>query len=372
MVAVPNDNRVGVSRKINYRKEKYRLKKVARTIRPNGFGLVVRTVSEGKDETSLRSDLNSLVKTWQEIVKKTQKSHPSCLIHKDMGMLSSIIRDLFTADITRLVVDSKKFQKQILKYLRDVSPQLVDRVEYHDKKEPVFDTFGIENEVNKSLARKVWLKSGGYVFFDHTEALTAIDVNSGRFIGKKDHDANSLRINLEAAREIARQLRLRDIGGIIIIDYIDMIEEKNKQKLQEEFNRELKADRAQASVAPLSQFGIIEMTRERIRPALLFSISDACSACLGTGRIVSKTTTLARIERWIKRYRREQGDRSLQLVVHPELAKYMTEGVKSHLRRISWKYWTRISVNPDENFSMDEFRFFDKDGQEDLTMQFMS
>jgi ribonuclease G len=191
--------------------------------------------------------------------------------------------------------------RQIVRYLKDVSPQMVDRVELYRKKEPIFDAYNIENEISKSLARKVWLKSGGYIFFDHTEALTAIDVNSGRFMGRRSHDANSLKINLEAAKEIARLLRLRDIGGIIIIDFIDMIEEKNRKKLQQDFEHELKADRAQYSVAPLSQFGIIEMTRERVRPNLLFNISEACPACMGTGRIISNSTVAARIERWIKR-----------------------------------------------------------------------
>jgi len=372
LVLVPNDSVVGVSRKIYNRKEKHRLKKIGRAMRPEGFGIVIRTVSEGKSEEALKSDLRSLLNTWSGIEKKIAKSKPPVLIYKDMGMLSSVIRDLFTPDISRLVVDSKKLYKQIQKYLRDVSSHLVDRVELYDKKIPIFDEFGIENEINTSLSRKVHLKSGGYIYFDHTEALTAIDVNSGRYIGSKNHDANSLKINLEASREIARQLRLRDIGGIIIIDFIDMIEEKNRQKLQEEFLKELKKDRAQVNIAPLSQFGIIEMTRERIRPALLFSLSEPCPACLGTGRIISKSTIVARIERWIKRYRSEKGERSLQLVIHPDLAEYMTSGLRSPLRRIGWKYWTRIKIVPDDNISMDDFRFLDKDGQEDITSKYIS
>jgi ribonuclease G len=371
LVLVPNDSLIGVSRKIVNRKEKHRLKMIGRALRPDTFGIVIRTVSEEKDEATLKGDLDTLVDTWEEIKKKISKSHPPCLVFKDVGMLSSVIRDLFTPDISRLIVDSKKLHKQIVRYLRDVAPQLIDRVELYQKKDPIFDEYGIETEINKSLARKVWLKSGGYIFFDHTEALTAIDVNSGRFLGRRDHDANSLKINLEAAKEIARQLRLRDIGGIIIIDFIDMIEARNRSRLQDDFTRELKHDRAQANILPLSEFGIIEMTRERIRPALLFSVSEPCPACLGTGRIISKTTLVARIERWIKRYRSEKGDRTVQLVVHPELAKFISSGYRSRLLKISWKYWTRIKLVPEENLSMDDYKFMDKEGVEDLTMKFM-
>ncbi len=333
---------------------------------------MIRTVSEGKDEDMLRADLDNLVKMWETLTKNVANNQAPLLVHKDMDVLSSVIRDLFTNDVSLLAVDNKKMHKQIVKYLRDVAATLVDRTELYTGRVPIFDKFGIETEITRSLSRKVWLKSGGYIFFDHTEALAAIDVNSGRYIGKKDHDANSLKINLEAAREIARQLRLRDIGGIIIIDFIDMVEEKNRKRLQDEFFHELDADRAQVNVAPISQFGIIEMTRERIRPALLFTLSDPCPACLGTGRVISKTTTLARIERWIQRYRAEKGDRSLQLLVHPELAAYLASGYRSQILRLSWKYWTRIKLLSDENVAMDEFRFLNKDGQEDLTNKYFS
>ncbi|MBN1543243.1 Rne/Rng family ribonuclease [candidate division KSB1 bacterium] len=371
LVLLPFTSMIGVSRKITNRRERRRLKDVGSKMTQKGFGLVIRTISEHKEENDLLSDYDALMKSWHLMVKQIKKEQPPSLVFKDVGMLSSVVRDLFTADITRMVVDSSKMHRQIVRYLKDVSPAMVDRVELYRKKVPIFDEYNIENEISKSLARKVWLKSGGYIFFDHTEALTAIDINSGRFMGKRDHDANSLKINLEAAKEIARLLRLRDIGGIIIIDFIDMVEEKNRKKLQQEFERELLNDRAQYSVAPLSPFGIIEMTRERVRPNLLFTISEACPACMGTGRIISNSTVAARIERWIKRYRSEKGDRALQLVVHPELAKFLNTGFNSRLRKISWKYWTRIKVVTDEAMSMDDFRFLDRDGQEDLTMQFM-
>lgn len=372
LVLVPSDTVIGVSRKIQNRREKFRLKKIGRTICPPNFGLVIRTVAEGKDEASLKADLDNLMKSWEQVVKKMKTVNPPALVHKEVGMLSSVIRDLFTSDIESLMVDNKKMHKEIVKYMKEVSPQLVDRVILHDKKTPLFDQHDIEAQINRSLSRKVWLKSGGYLFIDHTEALTAIDVNSGRFTGKSNHDANSLKINLEAAREIARQLRLRDIGGIIIIDYIDMVDPKNRLKLEEEFKRELARDRAQANTTSVSEFGIIEMTRERVRPALLFSISEPCPACMGTGRVISKATIAPKIERWIKRYRSEGGDRSLQLVVHPELAKFLTTGYRSLIRRMSWSYWMRFKIITDENISLDEFRFLDKMGEEDLTEKYMS
>lgn len=372
LVLIPNDKMVGVSRKVNNRREKYRLKKIGRAIRPEGFGMVIRTVAEGRDEEALKADLDYLMKKWDQLVKNMKSAKPPELVHKESGMLSTVIRDLFTSDISKLVVDNRKLHREIIKYLREVSPQLVDRVHLHQKKMPVFDEYNIEAQITKSLARKVWLKRGGYIFIDHTEALTAIDVNSGRFSGKASHDINSLKINLDAAKEISRQLRLRDIGGIIIIDFIDMVEAKNRQRLVEEFKRELRKDRSQVNITPLSEFGIIEMTRERVRPALLYSISEPCTACMGTGRIISKSTIAARIERWIKRYRSEGGERSLQLVVHPELAKYLSHGYRSLLRRFSWNYWTRIKLITDENVSMDEFRFFDKMGEDDITDKYIS
>jgi len=371
-VLVPHSSIIGVSKKIDSLKERRRLRKIARRLRPPGFGLIVRTVAEGRDEPILNADIESLLKTWHKVEKKLKTAKPPMLVYKDMGMTSSVIRDLFTRDVNRLVVDSRKLYREITSYLKDVSRSLVDSVEYYHKKTPIFDYYGIEAEIEKSLARKVWLKSGGYIIFDQTEALAAIDVNSGKFIGRKNHEQNSLRINLEAAVEIARQLRLRDMGGIIVIDFIDMREEKNKRRLYDEFKREIRKDRAQANITPISEFGLIEMTRERVRPSLMFTFSETCPTCRGLGRITAKTTILTKIERWIRRFKAASRERSVRLVTHPEIKTFLTEGVRSPIRRIMWKQKMLIDLEEDQNLDIDEFRFFSKKTGMDITDKFSS
>ena len=294
------------------------------------------------------------------------------LVYKDMGMTSSVIRDLFTSDVTKLIVDSKRLYREIATYLKDVARSMVNSVEFYNKKIPIFDFYGIEAEIEKSLARKVWMKSGGYIIFDQTEALVAIDVNSGKFIGHKDHEQNSLKINLEAAVEIARQLRLRDLGGIIVIDFIDMRDERNKRKLHEEFRRELTKDRAQANITPISEFGLIEMTRERVRPSLMFTFSETCPTCRGLGRITSKSTTLTKIERWVRRFKASSRDRTVRLVTNPEIKSFLSEGIRSPIRRIMWNQRMLIDLQEDQNLDIDEFRFFSKRNNSDITDKFIT
>jgi ribonuclease G len=341
-------------------------------MRPDGFGIIVRTVAEGRHEPVLKADIESMLKIWQKLEKKLKDTKPPMLVYKDMGMTSSVIRDLFTSDVSKLIVDSKKLYREIATYLKDVARGLVSSVENYNRKIPIFDFYGIEAEIEKSLARKVWMKSGGYIIFDQTEALVAIDVNSGKFIGHKDHEQNSLKINLEAATEIARQLRLRDLGGIIVIDFIDMRDERNKRRLHEEFRKELRKDRAQANITPISEFGLIEMTRERVRPSLLFTFSETCPTCRGLGRITAKTTTLTKIERWIRRFKASSRERSIRLVIHAEIKSFLTEGIRSPIRRIMWNQRILIDLQEDQNLDIDEFRFYSKKDNTDITEKFIS
>ncbi|MFQ5602889.1 MAG: ribonuclease E/G [bacterium] len=372
LVLVPNSDIVGVSKKIYSVKEKRKLKKIIRKIKPDGFGLIVRTVAENKDEITLKADLDNLLNKWKKLEQKLKKVTPPTLIFKDVAMASSVIRDLFTSDVKRVIIDSKKLYRETVTYLDDVAPALKNRVEYFKSEKPIFDVFNIESEISKSLSRKVWTPSGGYVIFDHTEALVAVDVNSGKYVRGREPEETTLKINLEAAKEIARQLRLRDIGGLIVIDFIDMLELKNKKRLEDEFRRELKKDRAQASITRLSEFGLIEMTRERVRPSLLYAFSEPCPTCDGIGRVSSKNTVLTKIERWIKRFKTERKEWSLKVIVHSSIADYLTQGLINKVRRLMWKYRLRIEVEKDDNLKTDQFRIILKKEQKDITDQFLT
>lgn len=367
-VLVPYSEMIGVSRRIPNINEKRRLRNLARKIRPKGFGIIIRTVAENKDEKLLQADFENTIKKWRQIEKRLKTLRPPSLAFKDLGMASSVIRDLFTNDVSRVVIDDARQFRSTSQYLREVSPNLVGRLELYKGKRPIFDMYGIEQEVEKSLARRVWLKSGGYIVFDHTEALVAIDVNSGKFIGRGDHDENALRINLEAGKEIARQLRLRDMGGIIVIDFIDMIDPKNKRILYNEFRKELRKDRAQANISPISEFGLIEMTRERIRPSLLHAYYEMCHTCEGTGRIMSQATVLTKVERTLIRIKAVSDEKNIKLEVHPEVANLLTKGLRSRIRRMMWKYWLRVDVIGMDTFKYDEIKCFSRKTNQEIVL----
>jgi ribonuclease G len=367
LVLLPFDGKIGLSKKVTSFKEKRRLRKIVQGILPEGFGVIIRTVAEGKDETSLRQDLEDLIHTWEEIEKSVKSEQAPALLYKDMSTTSSVIRDLFSNDVSRVIIDSKKLHKEIRAYIKYTSPQLLDKIELHRERTPIFDTFGVEKEIETTLSRKVWLKSGGYLIIDSTEAMVVIDVNSGRYAAKKDQELNSLRTDLEAAREICRQLRLRDIGGIIVIDFIDLDDEKNKRKVYDELKKEFRKDRAKVTVLPMTEFGLVQITRQRIRQNILHSFTEACPACGGTGLVRSRTTTINRLERWIHRFKSETKEKTLVLKVNPEVALELRQGLFSRVRRMSLKYRLLIRVEPDSSVPLGEFRGISVKQSRDVT-----
>lgn len=372
LVLLPFDGKIGISKKIGSFKEKRRLKKIVQSILPEGFGAIIRTVAEGRDDSSLRNDLEDLIGTWREIEKTVKSEKPPALLYKDMSTTSSVIRDLFSNDVSRVVIDSKKLHKEICAYIKYTSPALLDKIELHRERQPIFDTYGVEKEIETSLSRKVWLKTGGYLIIEHTEAMVVIDVNSGRYAAKKEQEQNSLRTDLEAAREISRQLRLRDIGGIIVCDFIDLDDERNRKKVFEELKKEFRRDRAKVTVLPMTDFGLIQITRQRIRQSIIHSFTESCPSCGGTGLVQSKTTTMNKLERWIRRFKAETGKKRMILRVNPEVAAQLTEGFFSRLKKMTIKHMVMIRLESEQSVPIGEFRVLSYDERKDITDQYQA
>ena len=367
LVLVQNADFIGISKKIADKYEVRRLRKVVESFKPDNFGIIVRTISEGRDQKVLTKDYQNLWQSWKELESLANNKPGPVLLYRDLTTIDSVIRDLLTSDVDKVIIDSKEICKRLTSYLRDVSPSQVNLVEYYRGKAPIFSNSDIEGQIDKSLQRKVWLKSGGYIVLEHTEAMLVVDVNSGRFIGKADHEQNSLKINLEASREVARQLRLRDIGGLIIIDFIDMHEDANKKKVYSELVKELKKDRAKVAVSPISEFGLLEMTRERVRLSLLHAVSEECPTCKGLGRVPSKDSMITSIDSWLRRFRSNHKDRRLVITVHPSLAGYLKETKSQVVKSFMWQHWVWLEIKADEILRPDDFHVYSKRRKVDVT-----
>ncbi len=363
LVLVPNASYIGISKKIWDKFERRRLKKIAQKLRVGNIGIIIRTVAEGKSEEHIENDHKQLIDNWNKIENKANNEDAPVLVYEDLETASSVVRDLLTPDVEKIIIDSKRLFKKTQKYLEDVSPSLLDRLELYKLKAPLFESFGIESDIEKLMRPKAWLKSGAYLIIEKTEAMVVVDVNSGRFVGKKLHEENSLKINLEAAREVARQLRLRDLSGLIVIDFIDMKFEENRKKVYHELRKELKKDRAKVAVAPITEFGLLEMTRQRIRVSLLDSMSEECPTCHGSGRIISQETLITRIDHWLRRYKSKHRSLRLELQLHPENADYLS-GEKRHvLRGLMWQNFVHLKIKSNPDIPQDEFSFIrTKDG----------
>jgi ribonuclease G len=304
---------------------------------------------------------------WSDLESKVKNKDAPALVYKDFTTSDQVIRDLFTTDIKRLVVDSKSLYKRILNYVNDVDPALSKKLELKKGKGSIFDEHNIEGQYEKSLKRKVWMKSGAHLVIEHTEAMLVVDVNSGRFIGKKDQEQNSLKINLESAREVARQLKLRDIGGLIVIDFIDLQKEENRKKVFDELRIALKNDRAKVSLTEFSTFGLLEMTRQRIRLNLLHTVSYDCPTCQGLGRIATPDTVLTRLENWLKRFRNKANDRRLSVMLNKEVLDYINETKSKAVKGFMWDNWMLIDLQEDQTLSPAEFRIYSKKRKIDVT-----
>ncbi|MFQ6673846.1 MAG: ribonuclease E/G [Fidelibacterota bacterium] len=367
LVLVPGTHFVGISKKIWDKYEKRRLRRISRAILPDNAGIIVRTEAEGKSEKLIKKDFGILLQNWKAMETKAGHLKAPALVYEDLETVSTIIRDLLASDVMKMVFDSRKIYRRTQSYVQDVSPDLLSKLDLYRGRVPLFTKTAIEDEIRKSLRQRVWLKSGAYLVIEHTEAMVVVDVNSGRFIGKGDHEANSLKINLEAAKEVARQLRLRDIGGLIVIDFIDMQGEENKKLVYKELRKELRKDRAKVAVSPVSEFGLLEMTRQRVRLSLLHSMSEECPTCHGRGRIASKDSVITRIDNWLRGFRKKRRELRLKLRIHPSLAEYLKNSQKDAMRKFMWQNFVHIDLEEDETLTPDEFHFFSRNTGAEVT-----
>ncbi len=375
VVMVPDSSGVRVSKRISNWSESRRLRSIVEPLRPEGFGLICRTEAEGMTEKELLPDIKRLLKQWELLKKKIDTSSVPALIHKEQDMALSIVRDVINESMDHIIVDDRREYRQLVSYVRQVAPQLRDRIELYKGETPLFDKYDVERELEKMFDRRVWIKKGAYLIIDQTEAMLTIDVNTGRFVGKKDQEETIFRTNIEAAKEIARQLRLRDLGGLIVCDFIDMYNRDNRRKLFELFKKELAKDRAKGAVNPVSEFGLIELTRQRVRPSLVQSFSEPCSCCEGSGRVLSKETMRAKIDRWFQRAHQARQYRDFHLVVNPSLADSLvgdSESGGNRLRTIMNRNSVRVNLVRDTLISLQEFKVFEAGKNVEVTEKYQS
>jgi len=371
LVYMPYASKVGVSRKIESREERVKLREmVGKYLPKESGGMIVRTVAEGTTEDHFKREVESLLGLWKKINKKTRFVRAPALVQRETSLTRGIIRDLFSAKVDALWCDSKELHHEISQYLEQVDPELMDRVNFYQESQPLFEKFDIEREIRDLFKARCDLPNGGSIVIQPTEALVSIDVNTGRYTGKKDPEKTILRTNLEAAREIARQIRLRDIGGIIVCDFIDMETRSNKERVLQELRQHLVRDRARTKAHAVSELGLVEMTRQRVRPSLWHSMTADCPTCTGTGRVFRPEVVARRLERSLKRVGYEHRERQLAIRLHPEVALYLLEEEPKLVQGLGRQTGVEFEVRDDPMMRLDEFRLMSRPAGRDVTEQY--
>lgn len=365
LVLIPFSDKISVSQKIKSPEERNRLKRLISSIKPKNCGVIIRTVAENKMVVDLDMDMRNLYKKWEIINQKLPAAKPPSKIIGEIDRTSAILRDMLNEDFNQVVVNDPVVHEEIRNYITRIAPNKAGIVKDYSGRIPIFEHYGIDKQIKSSFGKIVTIRSGTYLIIEHTEALHVIDINSGhRVNSEQNQETNALEVNLEAASEVARQLRLRDMGGIIVIDFIDMSQGQNRRKLYEKLKDEMKKDRAKHSILPPSKFGLVQITRQRVRPEMNVQILEKCPACDGTGEIRPSVLLTDDIENNISYLTREQNEPYLRLFVHPYLYAYLKRGLFSY----RWKWWLRykrwIRVTPQSSYSFLEYHFFNSHGDE--------
>uniref|UniRef100_A0A7V0Z548 Rne/Rng family ribonuclease n=1 Tax=candidate division WOR-3 bacterium TaxID=2052148 RepID=A0A7V0Z548_UNCW3 len=355
VVLLLNAKNIGVSRKIHHRHEREQLARLAKEIKPQGMGLIIRTAAATARPEEIQQEVHYLKSLWEKSIKKSEGPAP-CLIYAEPSTLIKIVRDLFNQEVRNLYVDNETKYREIIQYLNNVSPRMRSRVKLYREPEPLFFKFGIEEQLKTIFERKVWLPSGGYIVLDHTEAFLAIDVNTGKSSREKQAEKLALSTNLEAIEEIARLLRLRDIGGLVVVDLIDMEKRESIDKVVREFKSLIRNDRARYRIGEVSEFGLFQFTRERSRTSLTYSLSEVCPMCKGRGRIISKMSVISDIERWFFNNARSIKNKIVELQVSPRIADFLTTRGSDILAKFSKDCNLILKIKPDYTIAEDDFR----------------
>lgn len=371
LVLVPDTDFIGVSKKESNFGERRKIKKLLSKIKPKGIGFIVRTIGSTVSEDEFINEMNTLIDAWRNAQKNALASTGPCVIHQECNITTQVIRDLFSKDVSSVYTDNEDDYREIIKYLKGTAPEMCDRVQLYDNKIPIFDKFQVEKEIERSLRRKVWLKKGGYLYFDRTEALWAIDINTGRNVGKADLEETVFATNMEAVAEIGKQLRLRDIGGIIVVDFIDMRVNEHKRRIENAMRKVLDADPTVTSMTPLSKFGLMEITRKRVRPELQEICTDICHACKGLGRVFSPATVSARIDRWLGKACAQKGRKVLELCTSEAVVSYIMDNNEKIIQDLEKLHKVTIKVIVDPLLDQDEFVFVDPETNEQITDMYL-
>lgn len=365
LVLVPFSNAVSVSKKITSSEERKRLLRLIQSIKPENFGVIIRTVAEGKDVAELDRDLRSMVKTWEEGMTRLPTANGRDKIIGEINKTSSLLRDLLNESFDNVHVDDKKIFDEVKSYVHTIAPDKEKIVKLYTGKAKIFEHYGIEKQIKSAFGQTVSLRAGGYLIIEHTEALHVIDVNSGNKSNREENqETTALSVNIEAAKEIARQLRLRDMGGIIVIDFIDMKSQDNRKLIYKIMKDEMMEDKAKSTVLPLSKFGLMQITRERVRPQMNIATKEACPACNGTGKITASILVSDNIEKHLDHLLVKQNEKTLVLALHPYLHAYFTNGFISQRMRWFMKYKRWINLVSDTSMGITDFKFLNKEGEE--------
>ncbi|NWF52382.1 MAG: Rne/Rng family ribonuclease [Nitrospirae bacterium] len=354
LVLMPNVEHIGISRRISNEAERIRLKTIVGDIKPKGYGLIIRTASEGSAEEDIKKDLEFLLLLWETIMKKKDKVSAPSLLYSDLDLVFRSVRDLMSPDVKRLVIDSEEEYEKLKDFVKTNFEKLLDKIELYEGTDLIFDAYGIEVDLSRALGRKVWLKSGGYIVLDQTEAMTVIDVNTGKFVGKEELEDTIFKTNLEAVKEVAYQIRLRNLGGIIIVDFIDMEKPENRERVFNAFVDAMKKDRAKNTISHISEIGLIQMTRKRVRESLGRTLCEPCPYCEGKGFVKSPKTLCYEIFRKIKKIARSGGGK-IVVTAHPSVAELLSDEERAGLEMIEQLYNVKVTVRENRNLHQENY-----------------